>query len=114
MEQQAFGRVHRMGQTKEAHFARMMVKNTVDERLAMLQAEKLKMIEQTIMEHDSSKLSLTAEEIAPSRVGWCEMRPGTLSILSRITMMGRLRRPWGRGRRTGAMPLMEAPVTGTP
>lgn len=64
MEQQAFGRVHRMGQKKETYFARMMMKNTVDERLAVLQSQKLKMIEKTIKDHDSSKLTLTLEEIA--------------------------------------------------
>ncbi len=64
MEQQAFGRVYRMGQQKETHFGRMMVKNTVDERLADLQLQKLQMIARTIKDHDSSKVTITAEEIA--------------------------------------------------
>jgi hypothetical protein len=63
MEQQAFGRVHRMGQTKETHFARIMAKNTIDERLAALQIQKLRMINQTIKEFDSSKIKLTADEV---------------------------------------------------
>ncbi len=64
MEQQAFGRVYRMGQQKETHFGRMMVKNTVDERLADLQVQKLQLIARTIKDHDSSKVTITAEEIA--------------------------------------------------
>ena len=64
MEQQAFGRVYRMGQQKETYFGRMMVKNTIDERLADLQLQKLQLIARTIKDHDSSKVTITAEEIA--------------------------------------------------
>ncbi|KAK3324282.1 SNF2 family N-terminal domain-containing protein [Cercophora scortea] len=62
LEQQAFGRVYRMGQVKETHFARIMVKSTIDERLSNLQEAKLRMINQTIKDHDSSKVTLTTEE----------------------------------------------------
>ncbi|KAL2135719.1 hypothetical protein VTI74DRAFT_7236 [Chaetomium olivicolor] len=64
MEQQAFGRVYRMGQTEETYFGRIMVKNTIDTRLAQLQLAKLEMIAKSIKDHDSSKMTLTAEEIA--------------------------------------------------
>ena len=64
MEQQAFGRVYRMGQQKETYFGRMMVKNSIDERLADLQLQKLELIARTIKDHDSSKVTITAEEIA--------------------------------------------------
>ncbi len=64
IEQQAFGRVYRIGQTKHAVFGRIMAKNTIDERLAELQAQKLRMIDKTIKDHDSSKVTPTAEEIA--------------------------------------------------
>ncbi|KAK3688097.1 P-loop containing nucleoside triphosphate hydrolase protein [Podospora appendiculata] len=63
LEQQAFGRVYHMGQTKETYFARIMAKNTIDERMANLQLEKLRVIGQTIKDQDSSKIPLTKEEI---------------------------------------------------
>ncbi|KAK4235228.1 P-loop containing nucleoside triphosphate hydrolase protein [Achaetomium macrosporum] len=64
MKQQAFGRVHRLGQKKKTYFAKIMVKNSVNERLATLQLKKLKAVEQAVKEHDSSDSTLTAEEIA--------------------------------------------------
>lgn len=64
MEHQAFGRVYRMGQKKETHYGRIMARNTIDERLAELQRQKLEVIGQTIKDHDSSRATLTAEEIA--------------------------------------------------
>ncbi|SPQ25307.1 b980d20b-e1cf-4b1d-a4b9-3b114e56faea [Thermothielavioides terrestris] len=63
VEQQAFGRVYRMGQTKETYFARIMAKNTIDERLVQIQKDKLKMISQTIEDHDSSKNAISFEEL---------------------------------------------------
>ncbi|KAK4134684.1 hypothetical protein BT67DRAFT_379414 [Trichocladium antarcticum] len=63
LEQQAMGRVYRMGQQKETYFVRLMVKNSIDERLAQLQLDKLEMIAGTIQESDSSKVSLSNEEI---------------------------------------------------
>lgn len=63
MEQQAFGRVYRMSQ-KETYFARIMVKNSIDERLVQLQLDKLDMVANTIKDSDSSKTSLSLEEIA--------------------------------------------------
>lgn len=64
MEQQAFGRVYRMSQTKETHLGRIMVRNTIDMRLAQLQLSKLKMIDRSIKDHDPSNMTFTAEEIA--------------------------------------------------
>ncbi|KAK4196294.1 P-loop containing nucleoside triphosphate hydrolase protein [Triangularia verruculosa] len=64
MEQQAFGRVYRMGQTKRTVRARIMVKNTIDERMAELQAKKIKAIDAAIRDHDSSRMVLTNEEVA--------------------------------------------------
>ena len=40
IEKQAFGRVHRIGQTKETYFVKILAKNTIDERLADMQREK--------------------------------------------------------------------------
>jgi hypothetical protein len=64
MEQQAFGHVYRMGQKKETHFGRIMVRNTIDIRLANLQRDKLKTISKEIKDHDSSDLTLTEEDLA--------------------------------------------------
>ena len=64
MEQQAFGRVYRMPQHKETYFGRIMARNTIDERMAELQHQKLKVIGDAIKDHDSSKLTLSLEDIA--------------------------------------------------
>lgn len=53
-----------MGQTKETHFARIMAKNTIDERLVQIQRDKLQMVAKTVTEHDSSASSISAEELA--------------------------------------------------
>jgi SNF2 family DNA or RNA helicase len=45
VEQQAFCRVHRMGQTKETRLTRLVVENTVDERLMKMQKSKQKDID---------------------------------------------------------------------
>ncbi|KAL1837305.1 hypothetical protein VTJ49DRAFT_4048 [Mycothermus thermophilus] len=57
MEEQAFGRVYRMGQAKETYLVRIVVRNTVDKRLADMQDRKVKMIGQTIRDHDSAKFT---------------------------------------------------------
>ncbi|KAK3374367.1 P-loop containing nucleoside triphosphate hydrolase protein [Lasiosphaeria ovina] len=62
-EQQAFGRVFRMGQKKETYFARIMAENTIDERLYKLQCEKMEMIGKTILDFDPSTITLTDEDI---------------------------------------------------
>jgi hypothetical protein len=64
LEQQAFGRVYRMGQTKTTYFGRILVRNTIDVRLSHLQLAKLKTIAGSIKEHDSSEMELTAEDVA--------------------------------------------------
>jgi SNF2 family DNA or RNA helicase len=40
IEQQAFGRVHRIGQTQTTNFTRLFVSGTIDERIMNLQEEK--------------------------------------------------------------------------
>ena len=64
MEQQAFGCVYRMGQTKETYFGRIMVRNTIDMRLYKLQLDKLQTIGSEIKEHDSGDLMTTPEDVA--------------------------------------------------
>ncbi|KAF7951600.1 hypothetical protein EAE96_006903 [Botrytis aclada] len=41
-EKQAFGRVHRIGQVEETTFSRVVVKDTIEDRLAELQRKKLR------------------------------------------------------------------------
>lgn len=45
VEQQAFGRVHRIGQKKQTYFVRLFAEGTIDERLINLQGEKLHQID---------------------------------------------------------------------
>jgi hypothetical protein len=52
VEQQAFGRIFRIGQTKETYMTRLVVKNTVDMRLLTMQVHKLKNLERAIKEDD--------------------------------------------------------------
>lgn len=57
MEDQAFGRVHRIGQTKKTYFVKIVTRNTVDQRLISLQDEKLKNISK-VLEGTASTLSI--------------------------------------------------------
>ncbi|KAI9679232.1 MAG: hypothetical protein M1817_005251 [Caeruleum heppii] len=50
VDQQAFGRVLRYGQTKETHFLRIVVDDTVDERLLEMQERKMKMVNAALMD----------------------------------------------------------------
>jgi SNF2 family DNA or RNA helicase len=54
MEKQAFARVYRMGQTKETEFVRLIVKETVDERIIDKQEIKSNSINK-IMEKEDMK-----------------------------------------------------------
>ena len=49
IEQQAFGRVFRLGQTKVTHFVRLFAKNTVDYRILSLQGDKIQQIDATML-----------------------------------------------------------------
>lgn len=48
VEQQAFGRIFRIGQKKETHMTRLVVKNTIDFRLLSMQLHKLKHLEKVV------------------------------------------------------------------
>ncbi|KAK8091207.1 hypothetical protein PG994_000712 [Apiospora phragmitis] len=48
IEQQAFGRVYRIGQEKETYLQRILVRNSIDERLHNKQLEKPLKIEQAV------------------------------------------------------------------
>lgn len=63
MESQAFGRVHRIGQDKETHFVKILVKDTIDEYLLHMQAAKQGMIERALQEDAKHKTALTLDEL---------------------------------------------------
>jgi hypothetical protein len=50
VEQQAFGRIFRIGQIKETHMTRIVVRNTVDMRLLSMQMYKLKTCERAMQD----------------------------------------------------------------
>lgn len=64
MEQQAFGRIFRIGQLKETHVARIVVKNTVDMRILDMQKEKMNEIDGAMLAAGKPLPPLTIEEIA--------------------------------------------------
>lgn len=64
METQAFGRVHRIGQDKETHFAKIVVKDSIDERLVQMQEEKDRDISRALGEDGAEgRAVLTLEEL---------------------------------------------------
>jgi len=54
VEQQAFGRIFRIGQKKDTYMTRIVVKNSVDMRLLTMQVHKLKALEKAIKEDDEN------------------------------------------------------------
>lgn len=54
VEQQAFGRIFRIGQKKDTYMTRIVVKNTVDMRLLTMQLHKLTNLEKAIKEDDEA------------------------------------------------------------
>ncbi|KAJ4265069.1 hypothetical protein NW762_005313 [Fusarium torreyae] len=49
-EQQAFGRVHRIGQTKECYLVRIMTQHYIDSRISELQEEKAEVIDRALQD----------------------------------------------------------------
>ncbi|KFY43882.1 hypothetical protein V495_03733 [Pseudogymnoascus sp. VKM F-4514 (FW-929)] len=64
VEQQAFGRIFRIGQSKETHVARFVVANTVDMRILDMQKEKMSEIDGAMIEAGKPLPPLTIEEMA--------------------------------------------------
>ncbi|KAH8594411.1 SNF2 family N-terminal domain-containing protein [Bisporella sp. PMI_857] len=65
VEQQAFGRIFRIGQTKETWMTRIVVRNTVDMRLLRMQMHKLKTCEQAVGDGDKKdQAALSIEDVA--------------------------------------------------
>ncbi len=64
VERQAVDRSHRIGQTKPVHVYRLVCRNTVEEKVLELQAEKRKLAETLLSEADGTILSgLTPEDL---------------------------------------------------
>jgi hypothetical protein len=55
VEQQAFGRIFRIGQNKHTYMTRIVVKNSVDMRLLTMQLHKLTNLEKAIKEDDEEE-----------------------------------------------------------
>ena len=64
VEQQAFGRIFRIGQLKETHMTRIVVKNSVDMRLLTMQLYKLENCEKAIREDGKKGERLGLRELA--------------------------------------------------
>ena len=63
MEGQAFGRVHRIGQEKETYFAKVVVLDSVDQRLLSMQEAKNKRISGILKEGASDRPTPKLEEL---------------------------------------------------
>ncbi|KAI9815366.1 MAG: hypothetical protein M1832_005505 [Thelocarpon impressellum] len=64
VELQAFGRVFRIGQSKKTYLARIVVRNTVDDRLLSMQEEKIRIVDGAMMDDGRKVKPLTLEELA--------------------------------------------------
>ncbi|KFY17587.1 hypothetical protein V492_00568 [Pseudogymnoascus sp. VKM F-4246] len=64
VEQQAFGRIFRIGQLKETHVVRYVVKDTVDMRILDMQKEKMNEIDSAMIAAGKPLAPLTIEEMA--------------------------------------------------
>ncbi|RDW69265.1 hypothetical protein BP6252_08285 [Coleophoma cylindrospora] len=83
VEQQAFGRIFRIGQQKETYFTRVCVRNTVEMRMLAMQVDKLKMIDRMMQEgvEDTKLPKLDIKELA-SLFGFLDKdKDGNLVVL---------------------------------
>lgn len=65
MEQQAFGRIFRIGQKKETYMTRIVVKNSVDMRLLTMQLHKIKHLEKAISDGEiKQRPNLSLKQLA--------------------------------------------------
>lgn len=64
IEMQAFSRVFRIGQTKETYFQRIIVNDSIDERMEELQLKKLDNIGKAMAAEKSVTKGLTVREIS--------------------------------------------------
>jgi SNF2 family DNA or RNA helicase len=79
IELQAFGRVFRIGQTKETHFLRIVTEKTIDNRIEALQEKKMENINKALEPGETRKLS--TEEVAALFGHLKKSADGSLEIL---------------------------------
>lgn len=63
LEEQAFGRVHRRGQTKPIHIARIYAENTVDESIHMMKQYKASVVNYALQDDGHRPLTLQDDQI---------------------------------------------------
>ncbi|KAI6369285.1 hypothetical protein MCOR25_004466 [Pyricularia grisea] len=63
VERQAFGRVHRIGQTKDTYYVKIVTRKTIDERLLDMQASKDATISDTLQDGEHKVKPLTYADI---------------------------------------------------
>ncbi|KAH9432651.1 hypothetical protein MCOR02_007341 [Pyricularia oryzae] len=63
VERQAFGRVHRIGQTKDTYYVKIVTRKTIDERLLDMQDEKDAKISNTLQDGEHKVKPLTHADI---------------------------------------------------
>lgn len=64
VEQQAFARVFRMGQTKETHFLRFIVNTDIEQRMLDMQVDKILAIDAALQDGGPRAPKLSVEDIA--------------------------------------------------
>lgn len=64
VEQQAFGRVLRLGQEKETHFVRLAIDNSIDERIIKMQLRKMKNVDLALQDRGTVTSRPSLEEVA--------------------------------------------------
>lgn len=62
-EQQAFGRVVRMGQQKTSYLVRILSEGKIDKHMAMLQEQKSEIVDRALQDDGHTPASLTDEQI---------------------------------------------------
>ncbi|RYO92657.1 hypothetical protein DL766_008782 [Monosporascus sp. MC13-8B] len=64
IEQQAFGRVFRIGQKKETHFVRLAVNDTIDQRILRMQLRKMREIDKALQDTCEVTKGLNLADVA--------------------------------------------------
>ena len=63
MEQQAIDRTHRIGQTKNVFAYKMICRNSIEERIIMLQEQKKNLAGSLVIEEEGFVKTLTEDDI---------------------------------------------------